>query len=207
MAGSVLLAEMYGQLDWLQEPMKVVISEARRGSDLPEVAEELEGKALQRRKLRLKGGMSPISMGSLGHPELCRRPCVYVASYKTACPHGSACSYCHLPHAENRAIDKRQRDFLKSLSDSELLAILLPHMYAKVLKGRMPPETMELLQLLQLRCGWGAFGPPTVGCPNGLEAVLQRMTFSWLLSLLSCSKDPELTLLVDQLRVLGDVRP
>lgn len=73
MAGSVLLAEMYGQLDWLQEPMKVVISEARRGSDLPEVAEELEGKALQRRKLRLKGGMSPISMGSLGHPELCRR--------------------------------------------------------------------------------------------------------------------------------------
>eukprot|EP00435_Cladocopium_sp_Y103_P027225 s4386_g6.t1 len=48
------------------------------------------------------------SEGSIGHPELCRRPCFYFA--KGCCENGANCGYCHLPHGERAPkLDKRQR--------------------------------------------------------------------------------------------------
>lgn len=31
-----------------------------------------------------------VSVGSLGHPNMCRRPCVYVSTHRASCPNGSA---------------------------------------------------------------------------------------------------------------------
>eukprot|EP00439_Symbiodinium_sp_Y106_P052559 s5291_g7.t1 len=42
------------------------------------------------------------SHGSLGHPEVCRRPCIYFLAGH--CENGNACAYCHLPHMDPRRI-------------------------------------------------------------------------------------------------------
>ena len=48
------------------------------------------------------------SIDSLGHPEACRRPCIYFISGH--CANGEACAYCHLTHTEKvPKLDKKQR--------------------------------------------------------------------------------------------------
>ena len=46
------------------------------------------------------------SAGSLGHPEACRRPCIYFISGH--CSSSDDCAYCHLPHTEKMPkLDKK----------------------------------------------------------------------------------------------------
>ncbi|CAK9008571.1 Putative tRNA/rRNA methyltransferase Rv0881 [Durusdinium trenchii] len=40
------------------------------------------------------------SGGSLGHPQVCNRPCIYFAAGN--CASGAGCSYCHVEHTEPR---------------------------------------------------------------------------------------------------------
>lgn len=65
--------------------------------------------------------LSSLSKGSLGHPELCNRPCVF----KDCCENRDECAYCHLPHERSPKMDKRQRLIVKSLSEEELVALVL----------------------------------------------------------------------------------
>eukprot|EP00439_Symbiodinium_sp_Y106_P060044 s1071_g8.t2 len=61
--------------------------------------------------------------GSLGHPELCQRACIYFGS--GPCQNGAFCGYCHLPHTTPPVkLNKRQRLLLQRLRASELLAII-----------------------------------------------------------------------------------
>jgi hypothetical protein len=68
----------------------------------------------------------PCNPGSRGHPELCRRPCLYFA--KGHCVNGSDCSFCHLAHPRNRQchLDKRHRAMLRQFGPEELLQVLGP---------------------------------------------------------------------------------
>lgn len=53
-----------------------------------------------------------ISPGSLGHPEVCRRQCIYFL--QGHCSNGDACTYCHLPHTQRAPkLDKRQRSIMQ----------------------------------------------------------------------------------------------
>ena len=53
-----------------------------------------------------------ISPGSLGHPEVCRRQCIYFL--QGHCFNGDACTYCHLPHTQRAPkLDKRQRSIMQ----------------------------------------------------------------------------------------------
>ncbi|CAJ1354464.1 unnamed protein product, partial [Effrenium voratum] len=38
------------------------------------------------------------SLGSIGHPEVCRRPCIYFSAGH--CELGEACNYCHVAHTD-----------------------------------------------------------------------------------------------------------
>ncbi|CAJ1392764.1 unnamed protein product [Effrenium voratum] len=67
---------------------------------------------------------APPTIGSRGHPQLCRRPCTHFA--RRSCPHGSKCSFCHLPH-DHVSLDKRMRGLLASCSESLLLWTLRPY--------------------------------------------------------------------------------
>ena len=53
------------------------------------------------------------NLGSLGHPALCRRPCVRLA--KGVCKTGDACGYCHYGHRRYVPPDKRQRCELNNM--------------------------------------------------------------------------------------------
>ena len=70
------------------------------------------------------------SAGSSGHPELCFKPCLYLAY--GSCPSGTSCNFCHLPHP-NRAKYGRDRELLRQLSEADLLGLILPHLRAKIL--------------------------------------------------------------------------
>lgn len=92
--------------------------------------------------------------GSLGHPELCPRPCLYYPVGQ--CTNGSNCEFCHMPHPKRPAhLDKRHRETLKTMSFRECLCIMYPILKGKV--DSLPPEVLQLLDAL------GAFGqsPPT----------------------------------------------
>ncbi|CAJ1393384.1 unnamed protein product [Effrenium voratum] len=72
------------------------------------------------------------SAGSSGHPELCFKPCLYLAY--GSCPSGTSCNFCHLPHP-NRAKYGRDRELLRQLSEADLLGLILPHLRAKKIQG------------------------------------------------------------------------
>ncbi|CAJ1338438.1 unnamed protein product [Effrenium voratum] len=120
------------------------------------------------------------SCGSLGHPELCRRPCIYVATGE--CLNGDACSYCHMPHMEKvPKLDKRQRGIVQSLSRSELLALVLKFCRPK---ARRFGPAREILSLLKEEAGNAKL--PSWVCERdvrGLHCTLQRMNFSNLIGL------------------------
>ncbi|CAE8743588.1 unnamed protein product [Polarella glacialis] len=86
--------------------------------------------------------------GSMAHPELCRRPCIYFAA--GSCANGSACGYCHLSH-ENRPshLDRRHRYLLRNLSEAECLALLLPVLRCRAESTGLAAEAVEVLALLE----------------------------------------------------------
>ncbi|CAE8630228.1 unnamed protein product [Polarella glacialis] len=93
--------------------------------------------------------------GSMAHPELCRRPCIYFAA--GSCANGSACGYCHLSH-ENRPshLDRRHRDLLRKLSEAESLALLLPVLRCRAESTGLAAEAAEVLALEDKAVACGA---------------------------------------------------
>mmetsp|Transcript_68914 Transcript_68914/g.164210 ORF Transcript_68914/g.164210 Transcript_68914/m.164210 type:complete len:404 (+) Transcript_68914:40-1251(+) len=120
------------------------------------------------------------SRGSLGHPELCKRPCIYFSAGR--CVHDTKCSYCHMPHMEKvPKLDKRQRGIVQSLSRSELLALVLKFCRPK---ARRFGPAREILSLLKEEAGNAKL--PSWVCERdvrGLHCTLQRMNFSNLIGL------------------------
>ncbi|CAE8631616.1 unnamed protein product [Polarella glacialis] len=89
-----------------------------------------------------------LNLGSMGHPELCRRPCNYFAAGR--CANGSACAYCHLSH-ESRpsSLDRGKRELLRNLSEAEFLALLLPVLRCRAESTGLAAEAVEVLALLE----------------------------------------------------------
>eukprot|EP00445_Apocalathium_hangoei_P094150 CAMPEP_0204248526 /NCGR_PEP_ID=MMETSP0361-20130328/99209_1 /ASSEMBLY_ACC=CAM_ASM_000343 /TAXON_ID=268821 /ORGANISM="Scrippsiella Hangoei, Strain SHTV-5" /LENGTH=458 /DNA_ID=CAMNT_0051221793 /DNA_START=111 /DNA_END=1488 /DNA_ORIENTATION=- len=71
------------------------------------------------------------SRGSVGHPELCSKPCLYFAM--GSCDSGESCEYCHLAHPKRPAhLDKRHREMLRSMAPSEWAALVMPILQKKI---------------------------------------------------------------------------
>eukprot|EP00929_Paragymnodinium_shiwhaense_P068161 TRINITY_DN34253_c0_g1_i1.p1 TRINITY_DN34253_c0_g1~~TRINITY_DN34253_c0_g1_i1.p1 ORF type:complete len:717 (+),score=173.37 TRINITY_DN34253_c0_g1_i1:92-2242(+) len=63
--------------------------------------------------------------GSVGHPEICLRPCIYFAA--GSCEVGDKCSYCHLEHSKRPCrLDRRHRTKLKQAALCDLVADVIP---------------------------------------------------------------------------------
>jgi len=86
------------------------------------------------------------SIGSLGHPELCRRRCIY--KVRGPCRNGEACGFCHLPHGEMPRLDKKQRRMLRTLKEEEVLELLLAHLRARVAQTQLQRVVGPVLQLM-----------------------------------------------------------
>mmetsp|Transcript_30807 Transcript_30807/g.89520 ORF Transcript_30807/g.89520 Transcript_30807/m.89520 type:complete len:364 (+) Transcript_30807:76-1167(+) len=77
--------------------------------------------------MQLQGG----NEGSVGHPNLCSRPCLYFSL--GMCANGVDCEYCHLPHVRRPAhLDKKAREMLHSLPKDRVKALMLPVLREKV---------------------------------------------------------------------------
>ena len=63
--------------------------------------------------------------GSLGHPEVCRRPCIHFL--RGCCLKAQTCAYCHVQqHDRMRNLDKLQREFFATLPVSWAFLRWLP---------------------------------------------------------------------------------
>lgn len=108
-----------------------VLSQAFSGSLLPVGGRMKTGGQLQQVGFR--------NSGSVGHPELCQRPCLYATSGN--CVNGDSCEFCHLEHLRRPPhMDKRQRRILQDMALVDLGALLLPPLHRKVLSVENSPQ-------------------------------------------------------------------
>ncbi|CAJ1427513.1 unnamed protein product [Effrenium voratum] len=143
--------------------------------------------------------------GSLGHPEVCRRPCVHFAA--RGCSAGRACSYCHAEHPKRPpSLDKAWRSRLGKLTEGQLLAIVLGQLRARAERKNFLPAAEGLLGILERR--WQQLGaelPRLMSEQQSMRRVLSKMTFAGLLSLATSktNADPflqEIKVALEQLR-------
>lgn len=130
---------------------------------------------------------TPCSVGSAGHPDLCRRPCMYFAAGK--CSNGAACDYCHMSHdGRTMHLDKRQRELLSKIPNEKFLALILHYLEAKANDNGFRSAANELLQLLRGFAHLASNEPivlpelPTKMWSK-LDYMLKKMTFQSLVSL------------------------
>ena len=126
----------------------------------------------------------PVSWGSLGHPELCHRPCINFMSGK--CKLAEECTFCHLPHLKSLKFDKHQRQMLTKLPKSTFLAIALPHLHQKV-KDHELSKAKEILEMLDeelIKLREKETSKP-IQHHQRIWKVMEGMTFAALLGLIS----------------------
>jgi len=126
------------------------------------------------------------SQGSLGHPEVCRRPCIYfIAGH---CENGNACAYCHMEHTEKTPkLDKRQRTIIQSLSRPQLLALVMQFCHTKAEQAGFLKEAGEILGLLAEEAAGAQPLNQLVSDRDlrNLHKTLARMNFSNLIGLVT----------------------
>jgi len=92
-------------------------------------------------------GLNP---GSVGHPEVCRRPCIFFAAGN--CSSGIDCGYCHCDHSTRPThLDKRQREVIQKLSQAQLLQIILKHMRKRAESSNLEMHAAGILDLTEQR--------------------------------------------------------
>uniref|UniRef100_A0A7S0ZXV0 C3H1-type domain-containing protein n=1 Tax=Noctiluca scintillans TaxID=2966 RepID=A0A7S0ZXV0_NOCSC len=90
---------------------------------------------------------SCINPGSLGHPELCPRPCLYFPVGQ--CANGAECDFCHRPHSKRPAhLDKRHRETLRAMTSAEVLSVMHPILKQKVESLCLSPHVEHSLSRL-----------------------------------------------------------
>ena len=125
------------------------------------------------------------SIGSYGHPDFCRRPCIQFA--RGSCRKGKSCGFCHLLHEVKVAtFDSHQRQFMKVLDEAEFLRMILPHV-EKHVKLIEVNEAQELLQLIQRELAIRK-APNLSKTSRKLTHVLERMSLPQLVGLI-CAKN------------------
>eukprot|EP00439_Symbiodinium_sp_Y106_P028896 s2022_g3.t1 len=164
------------------------------------------------------------SRGSIGHPEVCRRPCVFLAAGR--CGQGGNCGYCHCEHNEPRARpDKKQRAALQGLQQDDLFAVVLPHLQVRAELPQLRGKATQLLRIVEdisITTSPCASPSASSSCTSSstlsdsklksLNKTLERMTFAGLVALLceSIAKGntrDELLQALDDMRAQCDIPP
>lgn len=102
-----------------------------------------------------KAKATPSNIGSRGHPELCRRPCVFVLA-SSGCSNGTDCGYCHGVHlAKAPHLDKRHREQLKEMTDQDKATLVLPLVRERLKKLNVigTEASREMLSVLLRQIG------------------------------------------------------
>lgn len=115
------------------------------------------------------------SRGSLGHPELCTRPCLFKVS--GTCVNGSSCEFCHEHHPDAPAkLDKRHQERLLALPPRGALDLALPLLRQKVLNTTSDPQSYDAFLRLCEVCGVaGGAAAPVGNIPSGQRSVAKML--------------------------------
>ena len=101
-----------------------------------------------------------LSVGSIGHPDFCKRPCVHVVKLKGGkCRKQSRCGFCHHPFHNDPRPDKRQRALMKTMSKAELLD-LVAHELQERIQRDMIHDAQTLLAVPGLKNSPVSFRKP-----------------------------------------------
>ncbi|CAE7942230.1 unnamed protein product [Symbiodinium necroappetens] len=161
----------------------------------------LEAEVETDKKDQTKAAGRTVNPGTLGHPQLCCRPCVYLV-IAGSCRNGEECEYCHEPHdARVPKLDKQQRQLLRTLNEADTLGLLLPYLTEKA--RSMPPIALELVSQLERHLASLDSATGTV-ISNArlvkLAHVLQKMSFIRVLCLMPTVWSTEVKTLLAELR-------
>eukprot|EP00440_Ansanella_granifera_P021600 gb/GFBE01023445.1/.p1 GENE.gb/GFBE01023445.1/~~gb/GFBE01023445.1/.p1 ORF type:complete len:257 (+),score=30.26 gb/GFBE01023445.1/:1-771(+) len=124
-----------------------------------------------------------LSHGSLGHPEVCNRPCLFIA--QGVCVSGASCHYCHLPHeARSMHPDKRQREMLANLSLADVIRVVIQSMQSRAEAAGMMDAVHEVMHIMEdwlvalsLQTAPGTVSDkPRAQCMSKLNRVLSKMS-------------------------------
>eukprot|EP00438_Fugacium_kawagutii_P034461 Skav200254 [mRNA] locus=scaffold128:113271:119637:+ [translate_table: standard] len=122
----------------------------------------------------LSGGVSKFSsVGTIGHPELCCRPCLhFVQGY---CSDGTNCGFCHEAHSTKEAkLDKMQREIMQSLTIQQSAALILAFVRSRLLQMDVS-EKHALLDCLEHEASTHQVLPRSI---SSLELRRLRKTLS-----------------------------
>jgi len=128
------------------------------------------------------------SCGSRGHPDLCKRACIYFVAGK--CTVGAQCNYCHMPHADRPPkLDKQQRAKFNLMGKHEALLLLERILAMNAATNGFLQLAKDILDLVATEAmQHDALEEATSeSAQRRLERVLVRMPFHQL-ALLSVSK-------------------
>lgn len=126
------------------------------------------------------------SPGTLGHPEVCRRPCMHFQLGH--CVNGTACNFCHAVHPEKSAkLDKRQRMLLQGMNNQEFTQMVLQFLHQRLENSGDSTKVaaQDLVQCLEQKAG-------DIPCPElperdskNLQKTFTRMNISNLIGVLT----------------------
>mmetsp|Transcript_76205 Transcript_76205/g.214539 ORF Transcript_76205/g.214539 Transcript_76205/m.214539 type:complete len:380 (+) Transcript_76205:128-1267(+) len=124
------------------------------------------------------------SRGSIGHPDLCNRPCLYFVT--GTCANGSDCNFCHLAHPERSVhMDKRQREMLRRMSPQEWASLVLPIVRQRIEAVEKSPESQAMLADIAARCGIPIGSMPAATPHRSLRLLVLTLRSMSLKALLS----------------------
>ncbi|CAK8986746.1 unnamed protein product [Durusdinium trenchii] len=147
--------------------------------------EESTPRAGRAARTAARGG--DLNPGSVGHPEVCNRPCIFFAAGN--CQNGEGCPYCHLDHAHRPPhLDKKQRMMIAKLSQSAVLKLLGALLDDRARAGHFSEEAAELLSLVkewEERCQMveGAVNEQSKREFMKLHYFLRKLTYTGLVGL------------------------
>eukprot|EP00933_Yihiella_yeosuensis_P076641 TRINITY_DN8650_c0_g1_i1.p1 TRINITY_DN8650_c0_g1~~TRINITY_DN8650_c0_g1_i1.p1 ORF type:complete len:241 (-),score=41.26 TRINITY_DN8650_c0_g1_i1:75-797(-) len=126
----------------------------------------------------LSGQPIACNPGSAGHPELCRRPCMFAATGN--CGSGANCNFCHMVH-KHQNLDKRLRNQLRSLNDVERVSLLACAIRERIETIGLSSQMSEILEIFEV---WEASLPLrscAMPCVRRLRQALVKLPLSVLI--------------------------
>mmetsp|Transcript_123743 Transcript_123743/g.174415 ORF Transcript_123743/g.174415 Transcript_123743/m.174415 type:complete len:234 (+) Transcript_123743:7-708(+) len=130
---------------------------------------------------------APSSLGSRGHPQLCRRPCIRFN--KGNCDMGDECGYCHFgEHRTFKSLDKRGRQKVQEMELGQLLHVLLPHIRRSLQLIQHDGVPGILVMLEEMAHNHRPHGNRSFD--RELDRTLRQMPLSALLAFITCRSGP-----------------
>lgn len=128
-------------------------------------------------------GPKVLNLGSGGHPELCRRPCLHFA--RGSCANGMECNFCHLEHNDREAkLDKKQRGIMQNLSIRECSALIFHLVEQKVSATSAEKSGQELIELVRTEAAGADLSFIPQRDVRKLKKTLARQSLHSLISVL-----------------------